>query len=290
MSTIHYRAATQLDLTDVIAVYLTARNDMVARSGQTPPSDTLADNLANYQHVLDTGLVWVAIVDGALVGVAAAVVRDSLWFLSGFWVLPHLQKQRIGGPLLRHVWAAGQEQGATTAFVWSSSDLTAMAAYMRLGMLPGCQILTFRGDAGALSLPGRPPGYETRPLSPDGASQIDQVVRGTARLVDHQFWSQGVGQLVLYQGKICGYYYVDGGAVATAAWLDPAHGEAVLTLACQDGLERSGKLLLRLPGINHTAIRFALAHGFKLQQFSHLLTTAPFGRLDQYAASGTFLF
>jgi ribosomal protein S18 acetylase RimI-like enzyme len=290
MSTIHYRAATQLDLTDVVTVYLTARNEMIARSGLTPPSDTLPDDLANYQHLLDTGLVWVAIVDGQLAGVAAAVVREKLWFLSGFWVLPHLQKQRIGGPLLRHVWVAGQEQGATTAFVWSSNDLTAMSAYMKLGMLPGCQILTFRGEAGALSLPGRPLGYETRTLSPADAAQIDQVVRGTARLVDHQFWSQQVGQLILYHGKVCGYYYVDGGAVAPAAWLDPAHGEAVLTLACQDGLERLGKVILRPPGINHTAIRFALAHGFKLQQFSHLLTTAPFGRLDQYTTSGPFLF
>ena len=63
----------------------------------------------------------------------------------GFWALPAVQKQHIGMQVLRKVWEEGRQRGATTYFVWASSDLPAMAAYMKMGMLPGTQILTFEG-------------------------------------------------------------------------------------------------------------------------------------------------
>ena len=75
-----------------------------------------------------------------------AIVRGPLWFLSGFWTRPDRQKTGIGGRLLREVWDGGRARGASTFFTWSSIDLTAMASYLRRGMLPGYQILSFVGE------------------------------------------------------------------------------------------------------------------------------------------------
>lgn len=289
-----YRAARPEDLPEAVRVYVTTRDHMLVRNNLGVSQEDPAVAQAGFQHVLDTGIFDVAEADGRLSAVCHAVVRDGIWFLSGFWVLPELQKQKIGGPLLRRVWAMGEAQAAKVFCVWSSVDATAMATYMKLGMLPGTQLLKFSGYGSRLALPEVPQGNEMRPLEPADAMPIDQEVRATAREEDHKFWAGQPfrhGRLVLHHGRPCGYYYVlDSGEVAPAAWVDSADGEAVLTLACRDALERSGKASLKFVGSNHQAIRFALASGFQLGGYSHFLTTGPFGKLEQYVVSGPLLF
>ena len=50
------------------------------------------------------------------------------------------------------------------------------------------------------------------------------------------------------------------------------------------------ELRCHLPGVNHESIRFALGAGLRLVNFSHFLTTAPFGRMERNLASGPSLF
>lgn len=294
MSEVTYRKAQARDLPEAVMVYVTARNQMLSRHNLTvPPDDTEAAQLG-LQHILRTGHFEVAEQEERLVGVSYAIVRDGIWFLSGFWVRPAAQRQGIGGPLLRRVQRAGVAAGARTFCVWSSIDATAMATYMKLGMLPGTQILNLAVDGARVTLPPVSGGYETRPLEPKQAAAIDQVVRGTPRLVDHRWWASladRTGRLVLRGGRPCGYYYaLHSGDVLPAAWLDHADAEVVLGLACREGLDRAGRTSLRLPGYNHAGIRFALGAGMQLRGFSHFLTSGPFGRLGQYAASGPLLF
>ncbi|HEY3368807.1 MAG TPA: GNAT family N-acetyltransferase [Symbiobacteriaceae bacterium] len=289
-----YRSAREDDLYAAARIHAVARNDMLTRNGRTTPPDDLEGDAKNFRHVLHTGIFEVAEQDGRVAAVCNAVVRDGIWFLSSFWVLPELQNQHIGGPLLRRVWRLGEAAGARIFCVWASVDNTAMATYFKLGMLPGTQLLNFAGDAGKLVLPETPGQYKTRPLAVAEAAAIDRAIRGTPRAVDHRFWladETRQGRLVLKDGDPCGYYYTTPqGAVLPAAWLDPADGEAVLSLACRDGVARGGAAALRLPGYNHLGIGFALRAGMTLRGFSHFLTTASFGRLDQYAASGPLLF
>lgn len=289
MENVMYRSATSPDLLAAAHVYIAARNEMLTRIGSAAPTESPESAVPGFQHVLDTGIFEVAELNGRIVGKASAIVRDGLWFLSGFWVEPALKNQKIGGPLLRRAWDRGREMGAATCFVWSSSDTTAMATYMKFGMLPGSQILTFRGEPERLRLPEMPVGYETQPLDPTEASAIDSVVRGTRRAADHQYWADLPGRLVVRGGRACGYYYLNGGQLF-GGWLDPADGEAVLTLGARHSLEDANRSILRVPGVNPLTIRFALDHGYRLQQFSHLLTTGPFGKLDQYVTSGPLLF
>ncbi|MDF2630234.1 MAG: Acetyltransferase family protein [Symbiobacteriaceae bacterium] len=288
------RNVTPGELAQVVDLYLTARNDMLIRNGaQVGPvtAEDRAGNTAGYQHILQTGIMRVAEVDGQVSGVALAIVRDGHWFLSGFWVHPAMQGQGIGGPLLRTVWEEGAARGARTYSVWASSDKTALASYMKLGMLPWYQLVKFGGPVAAK--PRVPVGYETEDLPLSTAVAIDERVRGTGREMDHLWWQLSPemrGSLVTYDGRPVGYFYRRGGAIGPVAWLEPADAEGVLGLAVRQAAAEAGEISLIAPGAVQTAIRMALGAGLKLTGFSHFLTTAPAGMPDRYLPSGPLLY
>ncbi len=294
MEKVLYRPARLDDIPGAVEIHRVARDEMLARNNLGIPHHDAAEQEVGFTHVLHTGIFRVAEVDGRLAAVCHAVVRDGIWFLSSYWVLPELQRQGIGGPLLRSVWAEGEKRGARVFCVWASVDPTAMANYMKLGMLPGTQLLKFSGESTRLRLPDSPTGYEVRPLDPATGAAIDREVRATPRLMDHDYWATRPalhGSVVLRSGKPCGYYYTStGGNVSPAAWLDPTDGDAVLTLACREAVERGGTASLHFAGYNHQAAGFALGAGFAFTGYSHFLTTERFGKLEQYVTSGPLLF
>jgi len=285
------RPARPEDVEAAADLFLVAVADLHGRSGTpaTPPPRPVV--LANYGHILRTGIFVVAESGGRMVALANAIVRDRLWFLSGFWTLPGLQKRGIGGPLLRAVWDAGRDAGAETFFTWSSVDVGAMASYMKLGLLPGTQILSFAGTA--RRLPAVPHGFELRPLTVAAAAAVDRGIRGTARTMDHSFWIDERGFdacEVLCEGRQAGYFYTSGGVIGPAAWLEGRDAEAVLALAFQRAAAGGHEVRLATTGFNHAAIRFALGAGLTLASCSHLLLSAPFGHLEHYLPSGPSLF
>jgi GNAT superfamily N-acetyltransferase len=291
MNEIIYRAARADDLPQAIELFYVSLADVYARNNIQFPLPPRAAVEANYRHIFETGIFRVAETGDRLVAISHAVVRDALWFLSGFWALPELQGRGVGSPLLRETWREGERLGARTFFVWSSIDATAIASYLKLGMLPGFPLFNFAGTPNAL--PHAPVDYNVEPLSLETAASLDATVRGARREVDHRFWlaqSSIVAREVVRDGRAVGYFYVADGAVGAAAWRDARDAEAVLTLACREAFARTGKIMLRAPGVNHAAIRFALGVGLRFASFSHFFTNAPFGRLDQYLPSGPSLF
>jgi len=198
--------------------------------------------------------------------------------------------QKIGAPLLRQVWQEGVAQGATKFFVWASPDLRALALYMRLGMLPGCQMFNLAGRI--VRPPSMPAGFGIRPFAAQEAADIDLVVRGTRREVDHRFWQAEAGRqgwMLDRGGRPVGYVSMTEQRIGPLAWLDDEAGGAVLSLALREaaGFESA---FITAPGVNHQAIQMALDAGLRLSNTPHFLTTAPIGRLAQYVPSGTDLF
>jgi len=146
MSPVLYRPAREDDVPAAADVYRESVADMFVRHGiaqPTPPRDVA---IAAFGHVFRTGVFHVAEVDGRIDGIASAVVRDKLWFLSTFWVRPGVQQRGVGTPLLDRVWDDGVRAGATTFFTYASVDRTATSMYLRRGMVPGWQILVFAGE------------------------------------------------------------------------------------------------------------------------------------------------
>jgi hypothetical protein len=231
----------------------------------------------------------VAVWGGRLVALACAIVRDDEWFLSGFWASADVRQQGIGGPLLREVWDEGVRRGARRQFVWASIDATAIATYMKLGMLPGSQLFAFSGapraDARA--------GLDTSALTPGVASSVDRTIRGVPRAMDHEWWASKagvVGRAVTTRGKISGYYYVDKGQIGPAAWLAGEDGPALLASAIHDAALTADAVKIVVPGMNRVGLATVLRAGLRLVRTSHLLWTEPLGRMEQYIPSGPLLF
>jgi hypothetical protein len=295
MSNIIYRAAREEEIPAALDLFLEAVGHLYRRHNlEVPPPPRPAVESA-YRHIFKTGIFRVAETDGRLVAVCHAVVRDALWFLSGFWARPELVAGGVGGRLLREVWREGEAAGARKFFVWSSMDQTAIASYLKAGMLPGYQVFTFSGAAGSLcDAPDAPAGYAVELLSLETACAIDGEVREARREEDHRYWLSEVkleGRQVRRGGRLVGYYYFKGDAFGAAAWTDAEAGAALLTLGCREAAAQSETITLRVPGINHDAIRFAFRHGLRLSgATAHLFTSAPFGRMEQYLPSGPSLF
>jgi hypothetical protein len=288
---IRYREARPEDMPACVDLFLESLGDLQRRqnlaSDDLPPASRM---LAFYQHALSTGIFHVAETDGRIAALACALVRDHLWFLAGFWARPDLQRQHIGMTVLRRVWDAGEQAGAKHFFVWSSSDLPAMAAYMKLGMLPGSQIMVFEGTANFASTVSA--SYGIAPLRKSFAMALDETVLGTSREADHAFFSRAgwQGREVLEKGKSIGYYYLDGGSIGPAAWIASEYSNALLTLACREASATGSEIALSIPGMNHAALRFALSSGLRLTRYAHLLMSGSFAHLQQYVPSGPALF
>lgn len=255
-----------------------------------PVSYTRESVIPVYEHLLETGLFEVAELDGKIVGIAAATVRDAIWFLAMFWVLPPHKQQGMGRPLLERVARLGDEQGATVRCVWSSIDFAAIASYLKLGMMPGGPIFTFAGRARSGS--SEPSSARLIELDPRRASAIDRAIRGTAREQDHAFFrARGMQGFQLQLGqRTAGYFYLKDGVIGPAAWLDFADGRTLLAQALAQASASDKDVKLIALGVNQTAIQAATAAGLRLVSASHFLTSAPFGKLDCYLPFGPALF
>lgn len=287
--TLRDRAAREEDIEPALDLFTGTLRDMLARNGIDPGELQRDEWRDSYPHVFRSGIFHVAEDDGELVAICHAIVRGPLWFLSGFWTRPDRQRSGVGGRLLREVWDEGRARGASTFFTWSSIDLTAMASYLKRGMLPGYPILNFVGEPSQTAANGS----EVGPLTLEIAAALDHDVIGTARDIDHGFWlaERGrIGRAVVRGGRAVGYYYARAGTIGPAAWTAAADADAVLGRALAEARTQSATVRVRALGASHDTIRFALRSGLRLAGFSHLLTTAPFGHLDRYAPSGPTLF
>jgi len=286
-----YRDLRAEELPEAVELFLVTVEEMYERHSIHLPAPPRPLVEKFYAHIYRTGIFQVAEVEGRLGTICHAVVRDSQWFLSGFWTIPSLQGRKIGRPLLERVWQEGARAGAKTFFTWSSVDVQAMAAYMKMGMLPGYQILNFAGEyRDPIDVPG---GYESELLEIQNALAIDAQVRGTRRDTDHRFSLEEFkadGRQVVREGRAIGYYYFSNGIIGSAAWLDAGDADAVLAAACHDAASQAAQIRFIALGANHAAIRFALRARLRLISYSHLLTTEPFGQMEKYLTSGPSLF
>jgi GNAT superfamily N-acetyltransferase len=291
MTEVRYRLARKEDIPAMADVFFESITDLYSRRNLSLPIPPRPAIIAVCEYNLSTGIFHVAELEKQIVAIACAVVRDHIGYLSAFFARPNQQRKGISMPLLKRVWNAGKAAGASIFCTHSSMDITAMAVYMKLGMLPGHQILYFGGKPERLS--STPSGYEVAMLDKHDAMEIDQEIRGTGREPDHEFWlgTEGFqGRQVLYNGSGIGYFYLGWGSIGPAAWKRPQDAKGVMALACREAAEIAPEISFCVPGINHAALQFAFDSGMRLTSCFHFLTTTPFGRMDQYIPSGPSLY
>ncbi|MGE5675461.1 MAG: hypothetical protein ACM3XM_16565, partial [Mycobacterium leprae] len=78
MESVVFEAATNEELPAAVQVYHQTRDDMSRRHGRTTGGEAPEAALANYRHILNTGMIEVAKVNGQVEGVCLAIVRDDI--------------------------------------------------------------------------------------------------------------------------------------------------------------------------------------------------------------------
>lgn len=263
---------------------------MTARHNMPAPHREIDLVMRGYAYVARTGLFRVAERDGRIAAIACAIMRGPHWFLSGFWADPTMRLQGIGGPLLRALRDEGRAAGARVFYVWASIDAAAIAAYMKLGMLPGTQLFAFAGTPATLPAV---PALATVDLRPELVGELDRDLVGVRRDDDHRYWLERAdarGRAVLDGKDVVGYYHVHDGTIGPIGWTRGEVGEAVLATALIDAARTTHDVQLTVPGMNHIALRLALSSGLRLIRQSHLLWTEPVGHMERYVPSGPLLF
>ena len=170
-----------------------SRTSTAASAPRTPaPAPDPAVALLRLRRLLDAdpGGAWVAERDGAVAGVALALLREGLWGLSLLVVDPRAQGEGVGRELLARACAYGD--GARGHVILSSSDPRAMRAYARLGLELHPAIAATGVAAGRRDAGGRPPRRPGRPrrsprrstarcAAPPTASDILAMLAGRPR-------------------------------------------------------------------------------------------------------------
>lgn len=181
-----------------------------------------------------------------VVGYARSMVREGVWCLNEFFMLPGHQRQGIGGALLNACLKDGDEAGAHTRLVLASHHPSADALYMRrAGCFPRLPMMLLVGSLQKLTIPEEDaasirdtilPSSEISPnpaltpliaepivLTPEVQAELDSLDReivGYARPTEHAFWAAGMGgyhrSSRLFreaappgaQGRLVGYSYL----------------------------------------------------------------------------------
>jgi GNAT superfamily N-acetyltransferase len=176
---ITYRPMREADLRPAFDLQLRSFIDLDRRRGahEVGPLPDPDIALLRFRRLLeaDPGGAWVAERDGALAGVALALLRDGFWGLSLLVVDPPAQGGGAGRELLARAWEYGD--GARGHVILSSSDPRAIRAYARLGMELHPAIAA-KGRPQGIAEPGgvRTGGRDDLPLT----ESVDRAVRGAA--------------------------------------------------------------------------------------------------------------
>ena len=203
-----------------------------------------------------------------VIGYARSIVREGVWSLTEFFVLPGHHRQGIGGAVLSGCLADGAESGADTHLVLASHHPGADSLYIRkAGCIPRLPMLLFSGQTTNLRplepyqgpiIEGFPAPTQVMkdeksqrevliaepliltPLLQTELDRLDRTIIGYARPPEHTLWAmqmggaQGASRLFRRPaGELVGYAYFGshcGGPVVTQ---DPADQPRMLSYVAQ---------------------------------------------------------
>lgn len=252
-----------------------------------------------YEHLARTAEhFWLAERDSRVLGFSRSILRDGVCELTELFVLPGEQSAGIGRELLVRAFPArsnsalgapprsAQADGVKHRSIISSTDLPAMVSYLKIGVYPRFPIYYFGRKPETVPVP-TDLGIEPITASPQDLAvmaTLDSALLGHRRDVDHTWLlSDRQGYFYLREDRPVGYGYV-GVRSGPFALLEASDFPAVLahaeTQAAAQGRPEFG---LEVPMVNHVAVDYLLARGYRLDSFmAILMNDGPFGRLENY--------
>ncbi|HEU0165396.1 MAG TPA: GNAT family N-acetyltransferase [Thermomicrobiales bacterium] len=245
--------------------------------------------------------VQIAEVDGEIVGIGAAVIRERHAHILFLFVDPMRQRAGIGRALLEKLQTVIVASGCDLITLTASEDRKAWRRYMAMGLQPGAPIISMRAPAAVFpELPWQD-GLEPHAISlerPDllgTIGDIDRVVKGVRRMADFERWfrdEHASGELLTRRsdGIPVGYYLISRGAkfgsIGPVAAMDESRFGDVLTRALHAAGTIDGKreLVWRadVPSMNRAAIEPLFAAGFYPWNLLRWFANGEIGRWDRY--------
>lgn len=206
---------------------------------------------------------WVAEHEGRVVGLAQALVRDGLWVLSLFAVLPDVQRAGLGRRLLDASLACGD---GLPGMILCSRDPVAMRRYTLAGFDLNPAVVVW----GRPSVPGAQPGVRTGgPGDLPLVNEIASKVRGAGYGGDiGAFLAEGA-ELLLFEDR--GYAITRGGLVMPLGATDEEAATALLRTGWSRAVEREAEAGW-ITGHQQWAIRAALEAGLEIIPLGPVMT------------------
>jgi GNAT superfamily N-acetyltransferase len=192
---------------------------MYRRSWPDPelrPPEHAARWTARVEHLVttDPGGCWVAEQDDRLLGIAVSFVREKMWLLASYAVVPDAQGLGLGKALLAPALDYGR--GCLRAMLNASSDPRAVRRYHDAGFVLYPQMF-LRGRPDRSQIPVVEKVREGTAGDIDLMNSVDRQTRGAAHGADHEVLMRDFRLVVSESSTAQGYAYVDRGVVLLAA-------------------------------------------------------------------------
>jgi GNAT superfamily N-acetyltransferase len=172
--------------------------------------------VARVRHLLatDPGGSWVAERDGELLGVVVSFVRDTMWLLASYAVVPGAQGLGLGRALLAPALEHGR--GCLRGMLNASSDPKALRRYHAAGFRLHPHMF-LRGSPDRSRIPVVEKVREGGAGDIDLMNSVDRQTRGAAHGPDHELLLSQFRLVVSETASAQGYAYVDRGVALLAA-------------------------------------------------------------------------
>jgi GNAT superfamily N-acetyltransferase len=241
---------------------------MFRRSWPDPelrPPDRGTNWIRRTQHLVgtDPGGCWVAERDGELLGVVVSFMREKMWLLASYAVVPGAQGLGLGKALLAPALEHGR--GALRGMLNASSDPKAVRRYHDAGFRLYPQMF-LRGTPDRSTIPVVEKVREGDASDVDLMDSVDRRTRGAAHGPDHEILLEQYRLVVSDTSTGQGYAYLDGG-VALLAATDRRTASRLLweAIASADDL-----LIGHVTAENDWAVEVGLAARLELDQGGYL--------------------
>jgi GNAT superfamily N-acetyltransferase len=183
---------------------------------QLRPPERAATWVGRVRHVIatDPGGCWVAERDDVLLGIVVSFVREKMWLLASYAVVPEAQGLGLGRALLAPALEHGR--GCLRAMFNASSDPRALRRYHDAGFTLHPQMF-LRGTPDRAQIPVLEKIREGSTSDIDLMNSVDRQTRGAAHGVDHELLLRQFPLVVSESSSAQGYAYLDDGVALLAA-------------------------------------------------------------------------
>jgi GNAT superfamily N-acetyltransferase len=252
-----------------------AIRSILAAHGNDGPI-VVADIVGPYlSHLIARGRAHVAVIDGEIVGFAAAIDAGRAVHLADLFVHPERLGQGIGKALL-----GAALEGAIQRTTFASDDPRALPLYVRAGMQPLWAGLYVQGPSAAL--PSIAATLRTESAGWDRLAALELDWTGFDRTVDHRYWGAMADVdafIVRDDDAVIAFGYARVRQAVRIRILDrlvmhPDAEPVGTTLAALARTGRGGPVITCMSG-PHPALRSLLEAGFRVVDRDQFMASGP---------------